>query len=279
VTSVTRRPPDPSRSMFAPDLMRDRRCVVTGGGTGIGFSVAELLVRFGARVCLLGRREEVVKDAAGRLGAGKAVAHVCDIREPAQVEAAVAFAKRELDGIDVLINNAGGQFPAPAEAISPNGFQAVVRNNLLGTWNITREVGVSAMIEGGGGSIVNVIANVERGFPGMAHTGAARAGVDNLTKSLSVEWVRHGIRVNAVAPGYIHTEAMGNYPEDIQQRARRANPMMRFGTALEVAQAVLFLASDAASYVTGETLYVDGGARLWGDVWQIEDPAAPVAGA
>jgi citronellol/citronellal dehydrogenase len=258
--------------MFAPDLMAGRRCIVTGGGTGIGRATAELLVRHGARVALLGRRLEVVEAAARELGGGT-VAQSCDIREPAQVEAAVSGVLERLGGVDVLVNNAGGQFPSPAEAISPNGFFAVVRNNLLGTFNITREVATRAMIDKGGGIIVNVIANMHRGFPGMVHTGAARAGVDNMTKTLAVEWVRHRIRVNAVAPGVIGTDALQSYPAGVAELARKSVPMKRLGSAEEVARAIVFLASDLASYITGETLYVDGGARLWGDTWPIDEPS------
>ncbi len=256
---------------FAPDLMRGAVAVVTGGGTGIGFACARLLHALGARLALLGRRTEVVEKAAHTLDAkGETTLGVrCDIREPDLVQAAVAQVRERFGRIDVLINNAGGQFPAPAETISTRGFEAVVRNNLTGTWNITREVATAALLPQKSGAIVNVIANVERGFPGMMHTGAARAGVDNMTKTLAIEWVSHGVRVNAVAPGIIASDAFARYPEALKAHAQRMTSMKRCGTPEEVALAVVFLASPAATFITGVTLYVDGGARLWGETWPI----------
>jgi len=171
----------------------------------------------------------------------------------------------------VLVNNAGGQFPSPAEALSANGFEAVVRNNLLGTWNVTREVATASMIPDGGGVILNVIANVDRGFPGMVHTGAARAGVENVTRTLAVEWIHHGIRVNAVSPGTILTEGLGQYPPDAIEFVRKATPAKRLGSAEEVAWSIVFLCSDAASYITGATLHIDGAQRLWGEPWPVPD--------
>ncbi|MBI4577476.1 MAG: SDR family oxidoreductase [Planctomycetes bacterium] len=259
---------------FAPGLFEGRTCVVTGGGTGIGLATARGLVTLGARVALLGRRLEVVERAARTLDpeGGRALALRCDTREPPSCEEAVLRVRETLGPIRVLVNNAGGQFPSSAEALSPRGFEAVVRNNLLGTWNMTREVATRSMIPDGGGAIVNVTANVERGFPGMVHTGSARAGVENMTRTLAVEWVRHRIRVNAVAPGSIRTEGLAQYPEAGIEFVRRATPMKRLGTPEEVAWALIFLCSDAASFITGATLAVDGAQRLWGETWPIPDP-------
>ncbi len=171
--------------------------------------------------------------------------------------------------IDVLVNNAGGQFTAPALGTSPKGFDAVVRNNLNGTFYVTREVAERAMIPRRSGAIVNVIANVYRGFPGMAHTGAARAGVENLTMSLAVEWAEHDVRVNAVAPGVILSSGMDRYPKEMLERGVARTPQKRLGTVEETAHAIVYLASPAALFVTGATLRIDGGAALWGDLWQI----------
>jgi citronellol/citronellal dehydrogenase len=171
----------------------------------------------------------------------------------------------------VLVNNAGGQFPSAAEHLSPRGFEAVVRNNLLGTWNVTQAVATEALIPQRRGRIVNVIAQIARGFPGMAHTGAARAGVENLTKTLAVEWAIHGIRVNAVAPGTIRTSGTDQYPPDLLEEARRASPLKRLGTAEEVAHLIVYLASKQADFVTGQSFYIDGGQSLWGSLWPIPE--------
>lgn len=254
--------------------MAGKRCVVTGGGTGIGLATARMLYACGAKLALLGRRLEVTQAAAKALDAGgeRVMAAACDIRDPETVATAVATVKERFGRIDVLVNNAGGQFPAPAETISPNGFEAVVRNNLFGTWNMTREVVNASMLPEGGGVIVNIIANIARGFPGMVHTGAARAGVENMTRTLAIEWVSRGIRINAVAPGIIETEALSKYPIDVLAVVKKTIPMKRSGTVEETAHCIVFLCSDASTYVTGETLYVDGGARLWGETWPIPDP-------
>lgn len=260
-------------SCFAPDLFSDTVAIVTGGGTGIGFATARTLSQLGARVALFGRRADVIHKAAVTLDPSgeRVMSHACDIRDADQVHAAVTAVAVRMGRVDLLVNNAGGQFPAPAETISPRGFEAVVRNNLLGTWVMTREVATSQMIPGKSGVIVNVIANIERGFPGMVHTGAARAGVENMTKTLAIEWVTHNIRVNAIAPGVIATEGLQQYPPELIENSRRKTPMQRLGTADEVAASIVFMASDAAAFITGVTLYVDGGARLWGDIWPINE--------
>jgi citronellol/citronellal dehydrogenase len=172
--------------------------------------------------------------------------------------------------VDILVNNAGGQFPSPAQLITPKGFEAVVRNNLLGTFAVTRAVATRAMIPQGFGVVINITANTYRGFPGMSHTGAARAGVDNLTKTLAVEWAPHHIRVNSIAPGTIRSTGTDRYPPELVALAEKKNPAKRLGAPVEVAHLAVFLASDAADYITGTTLYIDGGASLWGDLWQVE---------
>jgi citronellol/citronellal dehydrogenase len=170
-----------------------------------------------------------------------------------------------------LVNNAGGQFPSPAAALSPRGWEAVIRNNLNGTFFMTRAVAVSAMLPRRCGAIVNVIANIARGFPGMAHTGAARAGVENLTRSLAVEWAASDVRVNAVAPGIIHSSGLEHYPADLTRSSVARTPQKRMGSVEEVAHSIVYLASPAAAFITGATLRIDGGASLWGDLWPIHD--------
>lgn len=268
-------------TIFRPGLFADTTAIVTGGGTGIGYAVASELIRLGADVAICGRRPEPLAEAAASLAALRDGARVhqatCDIREPEAIDAFVDGAIDALGRIDILVNNAGGQFPSPAAQISPRGFEAVVRNNLLGTFNFTRAVGTKAMIPQKRGRIVNVIAQVIRGFPGMVHTGAARAGVDNMTKTLAVEWSQFGIRVNAVAPGVIETSGTKQYPPQLLEDAKKANPLKRLGCAEEVAHLIVYLVSAQADFVTGQTYYIDGGASLWGEQWPIPEtvPQSP----
>jgi citronellol/citronellal dehydrogenase len=179
--------------------------------------------------------------------------------------------KDELGDATILVNNAGGQFPTTAETLAPKGWEAVIRNNLNGTFFVTQTVANKHMIRKRRGRIVNVIADIARGFPGMVHTGAARAGVENLTKTLAIEWAQHNIQVNAVAPGIIKTSGTSQYPPELIEAARQRTPMKRVGTAEEVAELVAYLCCDAAWFVTGETWYIDGGKHLWGDSWVIPD--------
>jgi len=264
-------------SIFRPGLFAGQVAIVTGGGGGIGFAIARTLCELGARVAIGGRDGEKLRGARERLGAeGWGVhAQTCDIREVDQVAAFVRGVREALGEISVLVNNAGGQFPMPAEMLTPRGWDAVIRNNLNGTFYMTREVAVASMIPQRRGRVVQVIANVARGFPGMVHTGAARAGVDNMTKTLAVEWAQHGIAVNAVAPGVIRSSGVDRYPPELVEASRQRTPMKRLGTPEEVAQLCAYLASDAASFVTGETWYIDGGAHLWGDTWPIPDGDPP----
>jgi citronellol/citronellal dehydrogenase len=261
--------------IFAPGLFEGQTALVTGGGTGIGRATALLLARLGARVVIASRRLEHLEPTARELaavsGEERVLHRTCDIREPAEVAALVGAALDRFGRIDHLVNNAGGQFPSPAEQISPRGWDAVIRNNLNGTFYMTREVAARAMIPQKAGRVVNVIAQIFRGFPGMAHTGAARAGVENLTMSLAVEWAQHKICVNAVAPGVIQSSGTGKYPPELIEMGRRATPLKRVGNEDEVAASIVYLLSPAASFITGATLYIDGGQRLWGQIWQIPD--------
>ncbi len=260
-------------SIFRSGLFEGHVAVVTGGGSGIGFAIARSLVELGARVAICGRDEAKLDRARSALAKGGAAVHAakCDIRQVEQVAEFVAGTRAALGEISVLYNNAGGQFPTPAENLSPKGWDAVIRNNLNGTFYVTREVAVASMIPSRRGRIVNIIANVWRGFPGMVHTGAARAGVDNMTKTLAVEWAAHGIAVNAVAPGIVRSSGTDRYPAEFLEMGRQHTPMKRLGTSEEVAELCVYLGSEAASFVTGETWYIDGGAHLWGDTWIIAD--------
>jgi len=257
-----------SQRVFAPGIFKDQVAIVTGGGSGIGLATAAELVRLGARVAICGRTPEKLAAAAAQLGPD-VLAATCDIREPGQVEAMVKQVIERWGRIDVVVNNAGGQFPSPAQMISPNGFLAVVKNNLVGTFHVCREVANQWMIPKKGGRIINVIANIYRGFPGMAHTGAARAGVENLTMTLAVEWAQFGILVNAVAPGIILSSGTAQYPPQLLERGIAETPLKRAGTVEEVAASIVFLASPAAAYITGTTLRIDGAQSLWGHTWEI----------
>jgi citronellol/citronellal dehydrogenase len=259
-----------SQRVFAPGILRDQVAIVTGGGSGIGLATAHELVRLGARLAICGRTPAKLESAAAALrGAGGTVlAQPCDIREPAQVDGFIAAVLGEFGRIDIAVNNAGGQFPSPAQHISPNGFLAVVRNNLVGTFHVCRAVANQAMIPAKRGRIINVIANIYRGFPGMVHTGAARAGVENMTMTLAVEWAQFGILVNAVAPGLILSSGTAQYPQQLLDRGIRETPLGRAGTCEEVAAAICFLASPAGQYITGATLRIDGGQAL-GNSWSV----------
>ncbi|WP_437532699.1 SDR family oxidoreductase [Sorangium sp. So ce726] len=272
------------RSIFAPGLFGHQVAIVTGGGSGIGLACARELAYLGAKVALCGRRADKLEAAAGTL-AGDGVpgddvlAAPCDIREPEQIAAFVGQVLDKFGRVDVLVNNAGGQFPSPAMDMTPKGWEAVVRNNLNGTFFMTREVARRAMLPARRGRVVNVTASVSRGFPGMAHTGAARAGVENLTRSLAVEWAALGIRVNAVAPGSnIRSSGTSQYGDELLELARRATPLKRLATPEEVSRLIVFLASDQNDFITGAVYGVDGGQPLWGDIWSVPEPdGAPTA--
>ncbi|MBM3568261.1 MAG: SDR family oxidoreductase [Alphaproteobacteria bacterium] len=251
------------RSAFRPGLFRDRIAIVTGGGSGIGRCIAHELAALGAKLALLGRRQERLDKVAAEIetDGGAARGFACDIREEDQVAAAVKAVLAAFGRLDCLVNNAGGQFAAPLEAISLRGWEAVVRNNLTGAFLMSREAQRQWMGEHGG-AIVNIVADFWNGMPSMAHSGAARAGVVNLTETAASEWARFNIRVNAVAPGWIESSGLESYPVENRGRMkalRQAVPLKRFGDESEVAAAVTFLLSEAAGFVTGVTLRVDGG--------------------
>jgi citronellol/citronellal dehydrogenase len=259
-----------TQRVFAPGILADQVAIITGGGSGIGLATARELARLGARVAICGRTEAKLEAAADELRQAGAtvIAQACDIREPAQVAAFVTAVLGQLGRIDIVVNNAGGQFPSPAQHISPNGFLAVVKNNLVGTFHVCREVANQAMIPAKRGRIINVIANIYRGFPGMMHTGAARAGVENMTMTLAVEWAQFGILVNAIAPGLILSSGTAQYPPQLLERGVRETPLGRAGTVEEVAASIAFFASPAAQFITGATLRIDGGQAL-GNTWTV----------
>ncbi|HEX9036286.1 MAG TPA: SDR family oxidoreductase [Ktedonobacterales bacterium] len=254
-------------SVFRPNLFAGRAIVVSGGGTGIGRAIARELAGLGATVILCSRSLAHLEPAQAEITGvgGAAIALVCNIREAESVDAFWRGAVDRVGVIHGLVNNAGGQFISPAEAITSNGWRAVIDTNLTGTFNMSRAAYVSGMRERGG-AIVNIVADMWRGFPNMAHTGAARAGVVNLTQTLALEWALSGVRVNAVAPGLINATGLQTYPDVVRARLAsiaQETPAQRMGTEAEVAAAVTFLLSPAAAYISGATLRVDGAGSLY----------------
>ena len=254
---------------FAPDLLAGQVALITGGGTGIGRGISLALARHGADIVLVSRKLANMEPTAEAIrGLGRSVlALEADVRDREAIDRAVGRALEQLGRIDHLINNAAGNFLAPASELSENGWRAVVDIVLNGTFNVSQAI-YPVLRDGGGGSIVNITTRyVATGAPFMAHSGAAKAGVLNLTRSLAVEWGGDGIRVNAVAPGLVaDTEGARRLVEtiDLVEDYRLQVPLGRLATADEVADAVLFLCSPAAAYITGVELAVDGGAALGG---------------
>lgn len=259
---------------FREGYFAGRTAIITGGGRGIGRALAFQFVRLGARVAINGRNAErldATAEALKRIG-GDVFAQVASVREPEQVDAFVAAAADRFGGVDMLVNNAGGQYAQSAIDFSAKGWRAVIDNNLTGTWFVTQAVARRMIEAGTSGSIVSIVAQTNRGMPGVAHSSAARAAVVNLTRTLAIEWAPHGIRLNCVAPGVTATEGMEVYSDEARTEMPKSNLMKRFGTVREVADAVCFLAGSAGSFITGEVLAVDGGNHIWGDQWTIPRP-------
>ncbi|MDP2418478.1 MAG: SDR family oxidoreductase [Hydrogenophaga sp.] len=262
------------RSVFAPGLLAQRVVVVTGGGSGIGRCTAHELASLGAHVVLIGRNLARLQDTAGEIVAdgGRASFHRCDIRQEDAVRTVVTAIVAAHGRIDGLVNNAGGQYITPLENISAKGWQAVIDTNLTGGFLMARECYVQSM-QAHGGSIVNIVADMWGSMPGMGHSGAARAGMVSFTETAALEWARSGVRVNAVAPGYIASSGMDHYPPeagDMLREMRGTVPAGRFGNEAETSAAIVFLLSPAASFISGSVLRVDGArpqVRMgWGQV-------------
>lgn len=254
--------------MFTPSLLKGKVAVVTGGGTGIGLAVARRLGELGARIAVGSRNSENIERGTAELRhAGlDPLAIQIDVRNPEQVEEMVHRVVRHFGRIDILINNAAGNFICRAEDLSPNGWNAVIGIVLNGSFFCSREVGRHMIARGEGGTIVSILANyVWTGSAGTIHSAAAKAGVMSMTQTLAVEWARHRIRVNAVAPGPIESAGAARQlwsTPDAIERITQMVPLGRWGKPEDVADAVAFLVSDHAGFITGETLTLDGGAWL-----------------
>ena len=249
-------------SVFAPGLFAGQTLVVTGGGSGIGRCTAHELAALGAHVVLVGRNADKLQATAAEIAGdgGQVSWQACDIRQEAAVQAMVAAIVAERGRIHGLVNNAGGQYITPLEAISAKGWDAVLATNLTGGFLVARECLVQSMGVHGG-AIVNIVADMWGSMPGMGHSGAARAGMVSFTETAAVEWAARGVRVNAVAPGYIASSGMDHYPPeagDMLRAMRQTVPLGRFGTEAETSAAIAFLLSPAASFISGTVLRVDG---------------------
>jgi 2,4-dienoyl-CoA reductase [(3E)-enoyl-CoA-producing], peroxisomal len=254
-----------TESIFREGILEGRVAFVTGGGTGITGGVARALAESGAKVALVSRKMEHLEPAAAAINSngGEAFAIACDVRQPDDVEQAIAQTVEKFGHLDVLVNGAAGNFLCAANELSPNGFGTVVDIDLKGTFNVCRAG--FATLKKNGGSILNISATLHYlGTPFQLHVSAAKAGVDALTRNLAVEWGRHGIRVNAIAPGPIEdTEGMARLvPEPIKEKMKRRIPLGRFGRIRDIEGAAVFITSEAGSFINGAVIVVDGGQWL-----------------
>lgn len=250
------------RSVFAPGLFAGKVVLITGGGSGIGRCVAHELAALGAHTVLIGRKAAKLQTVVAEIAqdGGAASFFVCDIRQEDVVKQTVAAVVTAQGRIDGLVNNAGGQYMMPLEAISAKGWETVINTNLTGGFLMARECYLQSMNKNGG-SIVNMVADMWGSMPGMGHSGAARAGMVSFTETAALEWAGRGVRVNAVAPGYIASSGMDHYPPEMAPMLREMTntiPLGRFGTEAEVSAGIVFLLSPAAAFISGSTLRIDG---------------------
>ena len=259
---------------FKDDLYQDQVVLVTGGAGGIGRAICMLLGRLGARVVACGRDQaklEELQESLGRQGIDVLTVQA-NVREPEEVTGLVNTIWAECGALDLVVNNAGGQFAAPAMDISPKGWAAVLETNLYGPWYVMQKAAESWIRKDYAGSIVNIGTITGRASVGIPHTAAARAGAEGLSASLSVEWAPHRIRINTVAVGVVRSPGLINYPKEARSSFDH-NPQRRLGDVQDVAQAVAFLGSSTtASFVTGETFHVAGGEQVWGEYWALGKP-------
>ena len=266
---MTDRPPETSR-IFAPGLLDGAICLVSGAGSGLGRESALELARLGATVVGCGRRPEPLEETRELIESigGRAEAVQADIRDAEAVDELVDGLLERHGRLDVLVNNAGGQFLAPAETISAKGFRTVIELNVQGTWNMTQAAATKAFIPQEGGKVISVTLSPHNGMPGMVHSGAARAAVENMMRTLSVEWSRYGIRLCAIAPGQFDTEVFRTkYPQVVVDSVPRTIPLGRLGRPEEMAWLVAYLASPAGDFFSGAVLTLDGARDNWFGSW------------
>lgn len=254
-------------TIFKKDLFKDHVVLVTGGGTGIGLRIAREFCHLGAKAVIASRNMDKLTAGLKILNdeGAEASAFECNIREEESIRNCVKSTIEKYGRIDILVNNGGGQFPSPAEYINRKGWHAVIETNLTGTFFLTQEVFNRSMSKHGG-SVLNITMDNRNGFPMLAHSAAARAGIQNLTMSLANEWGKYGVRVNSISPGTIESSGLDTYAPEFQEYVRgygKNNQHFRLGTEAEVASAVVFLCSPAASFITGVNLAVDGGESIY----------------
>jgi citronellol/citronellal dehydrogenase len=256
--------------IFVPGLLEGKVCVVSGAGTGLGRATARELAALGADVIGCGRRPEPLEEMVAEVkdAGGKAEAEPLDIRDDEGVDRFFDGVMDRHGRLDVLVNNAGGQFMSPAEAISPKGFRTVIELNVQGTWQMTHAAATKAFIPQNGGKVLSLTVSPHMGFPGMVHTGAARAAVENMMRTLSVEWARFGVRLVAVAVGQFDTETLRTkYPKAVVDNVANTVPLGRLGTEEEMAWLLAFLASPAGDFFSGAVLTIDGARDNWFGAW------------
>src|SRR5919197_1047412 len=270
--------------IFREDLLRDRICIVSGAGTGLGRATAIELASLGAIVIGCGRRQEPIEETVSiiRDRGGTAEGEAMDIRDAAAVEALFNGVMERHGRVDVLVNNAGGQFMSPAEAITPKGFRAVTELNVQGTWQMTHAAATKAFIPQRSGKVVSVTLSPHQGMPGMVHSGAARAAVENMMRTLSIEWARFNIKLCAVAAGQFDTEVLRTkYPKQVSENVARTIPLQRLGAPEEMAWLIAYLASPAGDFFSGCVITIDGARDNWFGPWPpptaIDEAGEPLA--
>ena len=262
-------------TVFRNGLLEGNVAVISGGGSGIGKAAAFLFARLGAEVVICGRSEEKlvrVQRAINRLVKKKIGYRAFSIREPKKVETFVAGVWHRYGKIDCLVNSAGGHFAQAAIDFSIKGWNAVIDTNLSGTWYMMQSAAYRWHKADFPGSIVNIVFNVSRGNPQVAHSCAARAGVIHLSKSVAVEWAPKNIRVNCIAPGPVDTEGLNVYRPEVAAKLADSNPLRRLGDVYDIAESIVYLSSPSGKFITGELLTVDGGQQMWGDNWPAGTP-------